>query len=169
VPNPSSSSAPSASNRSNHSSHATGAGPGGGSNTLWPVVAVVAVLLLLLAAPPVAKQSRRRRRRRARSPGRAVHGAWRETVDRLVESGAPVAGRQSPAEVVAAAPRSVRADVRGLSAVYDRAGYAPEIAAPADARAAWQHADGATRTLRAGLSHWRRLVARLDPRPLWRS
>jgi hypothetical protein len=144
---------------------ATGAG---GAVDVTPWVALAGgLLVVLLMTPPTAKALVRRRRRRARSPARAVHGAWLDTLDRLVESGTPVGSRTSSAQVVAATSGEVRTEVRYLATVHDRAGYAPEAAPPDDVGQAWHHANRAARALRAPMPVWRRVLARLDPRPLW--
>ena len=131
-------------------------------------VGVLALVLVLLLTPPVAKAGRRRRRRGSAAPAHAVHGAWRETRDRLTEVGAHAGPGASTGEVAAAAPARARGPVRALGDLLDRAGYAPEVTEPAQASAAWAHADSAAREVRAGLPWWRRALTVLDPRPLWR-
>ncbi|SHG83969.1 protein of unknown function [Jatrophihabitans endophyticus] len=141
--------------------------PGSGS-TLTVAGGAALVLVLLLATPPGVKAGRRRRRRRAPVPAHAIHGAWREAVDRLTEAGRHPPRGRTTSEVAASAPRPVRDDVRALGRLLDHAGYAPEAAGPQEAASAWRLADTVGRRVRADLPAWRRVRAALDPRPLRR-
>ncbi|GAB2466474.1 transglutaminase domain-containing protein [Jatrophihabitans fulvus] len=141
---------------------------GSGPGPLLLVAALAAVIVLLLAAPPGVKAGRRRRRRGAAVPAHAVVGAWRETADRLAELGRPPQRGRLTSEVAASAPEAARDEVRALGRLLDRAGYAPEAAGADDAAAAWRHADAARDRIHGQLSPVRRVLAALDPRPLWR-
>jgi transglutaminase-like putative cysteine protease len=146
-----------------------GTGPQSASSTNAGLLVAVAggAIVALGATPPVFKATRRRRRRGAARPARAVYGAWQEATDRLRELGV-ARGAAFTSETAARSPVSVRAEIRALGRLVDKAGYAPEDAPPADARSAWAHADATTRILRIGMPIWRRLLAALDPRPLRR-
>jgi transglutaminase-like putative cysteine protease len=152
------------------SGRADGAGTAGSaSNSAWTVWALGALgaLAVLLVAPPTLKAGRRRRRR-ARSPARAVYGAWQETLDRITEAGVRVRGGMSGGEVTSLAPPAARPYVATLAELLDRAGYAPEPAAPGAPRLAWANAVAGAAALRRGMSRRHRVRAWWDPRPLWR-
>jgi len=154
---------PSTSPRTNQADDASGT-----RTATWLGVAGLLLLLIVLVGSPAGKAGRRRRRRAAAVPAQAVYGAWRETNDRLSELGSPPPRGRSTHEVADSSPEPVRSSVRALGAILDRAGYAPEAAGPDDARSAWLHHDHAARTLRTGQKPLRRILAALDPRPLWR-
>lgn len=156
------------------------AGPGGGTGFdlgrlltgyATPGLAGFAGLLALAAAAvPLAKAWLRRRRRVRGDPGHRVLGAWRDTVDRLVEAGVPVTGADTTGEVAVATGQRlgdrVGQPVRRLARGHDAAAYAPgQRAAPA-AATAWQDADLVRRTLRDIRHPMARLRAACDPRPL---
>lgn len=146
-----------------------GHGAGSDSSAALPItVGGLAGMVVLLAIPPVAKAVRRTRRRRASTPGRAVVGAWRETLDRLTEAGVRAGPDRTSHEVAGVAPPGVRADVATLATLLDRAGYAPEPPGPGAAHAAWAHTSGVAATLARDRTPLRRLLVALDPRPLWR-
>jgi transglutaminase-like putative cysteine protease len=151
---------------------------GGGSGGTTVVVAAAAgglgLVLLALAvvcSPAAAKAWRRQRRRRAASPADRVVGAWRETVDRLVESGMAVSPALTAHEVAVEAHTRFpqRAGAVGqlvpLVGVAVCAPFEPEAAA---ADRAWHLAGVARSDLRRGSGPVRRVRAAVDPRPLVR-
>lgn len=127
-------------------------------------------LLGLLALPAVAKRLRRGRRRRAGSAATRIVGAWRETVDRLVELGMPVPSSLTASEVA----RETRArfplgagPVGQLVPLLAVAVYAPFEPDGAAADRAWRLAGDARSSLRRGTGPGRRLRVLVDPRPLF--
>jgi len=130
-------------------------------------IALLGGLVLILAVPAGAKAERRRRRRN-RPPARAVYGAWQETLDRIIESGIHVRGGMTGGEVTGVAPPIARPYVAELAGQLDRAGYAPEATDAATPRLAWANAAVVRTELRRGMHPLRRLLAWVDPRPLWR-
>ncbi|MGH3978657.1 MAG: transglutaminaseTgpA domain-containing protein [Pseudonocardiaceae bacterium] len=125
--------------------------------------------VLGLAAPilavPLSKLVRRSRRRHRGTPRTRALAAWREVVDRLVESGLPIGRSTTTADVVAAVPATPQ--LATLGALADRAAFAPDELPPDAADAAWRTGDQLCRALRARLSLPRRLRAAFDPRPLF--
>ncbi len=123
----------------------------------------------LFALPAAAKRWRRSRRRRAASASARVVGAWRETLDRLVELGMPVAPSLTASEVAARArdrfPQGAAA-VGQLVPLVAVAVYAPFEPEGAAADHAWRLASDARSSLRRGIGPGRRLRAMVDPRPL---
>ncbi|MEU1751955.1 transglutaminase-like domain-containing protein [Micromonospora matsumotoense] len=150
---------------------ATDARPGGG-DTPWPVgVAVlVGVVLLVGAAVPVAKSIRRRRRRGAVDPGRRALGAWRETVERLLDGGVAVTRSQTVGEVVGTVQgrfdESVAHAVRRLGRLHEEAAFAPGGINPSAADLAWTQADLIRAAVLRQLPPLARLRALLNPRSL---
>jgi transglutaminase-like putative cysteine protease len=150
---------------------AEGGGLGAARAAAYGGVAVGVVALGILCAPAAAKGWRRQRRRRAKSPAARVVGAWRETVDRLIEVGVPVTTAQTPAEVAAGArarfPQRAAAVTQmvPLVAVAVCAPFEPE---PAAADRAWDLVGVARADLRRGMGPARRARAAVDPRPLLR-
>ncbi len=147
-------------------------GPGGrGLATAAAVGSGLAFLLVLLvaAAPPTAKAWRRRRRRHAATAAAKVVGAWRETLDRLVEHGLPVGASLTASEVAERADERFpgrSAAVAGLVRLVGEAVCAPDEPDPAAADEAWHLAGVARSDLRRGTGLARRLGAAFDPRPL---
>lgn len=136
-----------------------------------PVLAgLLGLLALGAAAVPLAKAGLRRRRRATSDPGRRVLAAWRDTVDRLVEAGVPVAAADTAGEVAAATGARlgdrVGQPVRRLAVGHDATAYAPAQPAAPAAATAWQDADLVRRTLRDTRRPVARLRAALSPRPL---
>jgi transglutaminase-like putative cysteine protease len=130
----------------------------------WALIVGVAVVLAVLAVP-VGKALRRSRRRTRGTPRTRALAAWREVVDRLVESGLPVDRSSTTGEVLAAVPQAPQ-ELVTLGALADQAAFAPGELPPPAAHAAWQASDQLCRTLRSRLSRPRRLRATFDPRPL---
>lgn len=128
---------------------------------------LIGLVVLGLAAPilaiPLSKVVRRARRRHRGTPRTRALAAWREVVDRLVESGLPI-GRSTTGDVVAATPATPQ--LVALGALADRAAFAPDELPPDAADAAWRASDQLRRAIRGRLSLPRRLRAAFDPRPL---
>lgn len=135
------------------------------------VAGLVLLVLLSTAAVPVIKAFRRRRRSRLADPDRKAAAAWRDTQERLAESGLRIRTSQTPWEVVAAAEARFTPDphgaLRGLALLHDEAAYAADPITPTLAEAAWHQAGLARRWLAGRLSRIQRLRAAVDPRPLF--
>jgi hypothetical protein len=150
-----------------------GESDGGAGGVMAPAaaggLAAFAALAGLFALPAAAKHWRRWRRRHAASASARVVGAWRETVDRLVELGMPVAPSLTASEVAARArarfPQGAAA-VGQLVPLVAVAVYAPFEPEGAAADHAWRLASDARSSLRRGIGPGRRLRAMVDPRPL---
>jgi hypothetical protein len=150
-----------------------GESEGGGGGVLAPAAAGGMAACLALAGlfflPAAAKSVRASRRRRAEPASARVLGAWRETLDRLVELGVPVASSLTASEV---AQRARARFPQGASAVGQLvplvavAVYAPFEPEGAAADHAWRLASDARSSLRRGIGPGRRLRAMVDPRPL---
>jgi len=150
-----------------------GESDGGGGGVLAPAAAGGMAAFVALAGlfflPAAAKGLRASRRRRAESASARVIGAWRETLDRLVELGVPVASSLTASEV---AQRARARFPQGASAVGQLvplvavAVYAPFEPESAAADHAWRLASDARSSLRRGIGPGRRLRAMVDPRPL---
>lgn len=132
------------------------------------------VLLVVGAACVVvfAKHRRRRRRQTAPRPSDRIAGAWLELADRCREARVPLADRATPLEAARAllgaepATAAVRDDLFALVDTVDRAAY-HAIAPEADrANGAWVYCDNVVDALHGNRSAGRRLVMRVDPRPL---
>lgn len=166
---PSPSARPSSARASKHAGtakNAAGAAATRSARTLW-LTALLVALVLVVFSPPALKAGRRRRRR-SRPPARAVYGAWQETLDRFLESGTRMPSGMTAGEVAGAAPETARLYVTALAQLLDRAGYAPEPADIGLPRIAWTNAAAVGTALRSGRPPLKRLLAWLDPRPLWR-
>lgn len=136
------------------------------------LASLLGLLVLGAAAVPLAKRGLRRRRRTSADPDRRALGAWRDTLDRLIEAGLPVTAANTSGEVVSAAQHGlndrVTVPVRELARLQDAAAYAPDHLSTVEADAAWRHADQARRALRGSARPIARLRAALSPRPLLR-
>jgi transglutaminase-like putative cysteine protease len=168
--------APHGTNHGDHASRSHGTGMSG-NGSWWAVpvgiaAALLAVALLVALAVPPLKWHRRRRRRHAPAPGARVTGAWRDTVDRLVEHGLPTSPAMTAVELAESAPPHLHVQpgapqLTMLARLVDAARYSQEGVTAEDATEAWRAAD----TLRA---HWRpkspahRIRHAVDPRPLTR-
>jgi transglutaminase-like putative cysteine protease len=150
-----------------------GESDGGSGGVMAPAaaggMAAFVALAGLFALPALAKRWRSSRRRRAASASARVVGAWRETLDRLVELGVPVAPSLTASEVAARArarfPQGASA-VGQLVPLVAVAVYAPFEPEGAAADHAWRLASDARSSLRRGIGPGRRLRAMVDPRPL---
>ncbi|MCK2217263.1 DUF3488 and transglutaminase-like domain-containing protein [Actinomadura sp. ATCC 31491] len=114
----------------------------------WTLAAVAGGALVLAYAGLAAALPpwRRRRRRRAGSPEGRVLGAWRQARDDLGLAGDRAL---TAADVLAAQPPDVAADLRPLADLSNFARYAPDAVTDETAAAAWRHSDALRRTLRA--------------------
>lgn len=138
-----------------------------------PLVAVLTGLMLVTAVVVVlAKRSRRRRRRTTPDPRGRTLAAWRETVERLVESGLPVARSDTSVQVVTGTRGRFGPDagesIGKLARLRDLAAYSSAAVSASAGDTAWLHADLTRRSVRQALTRLRRLRAWLDPRPLLR-
>lgn len=139
---------------------ATGAGGAGG-------------LVLLFAGVVVGWKVRRARRRRSRGAAAArIAGAWDELADRYRDARVPTPLAATPLEAargyLQAEPtaEAVRAELLGLVATVDRAGYHPADPDDGEAVQAWRYCDAVVGALDVGRSRWQRILMRLDPRSL---
>jgi hypothetical protein len=121
---------------------------------------------------PFAKAAVRRHRRRLGGPDRRTFGAWRDSLDRLIEAGVGVAPADTSGEVAAAARQrfgdGVGVPVQRLALLHDEAAFAPGSLSELAAAAAWRYADHARREIHATLRTRDRLRAALSVRPVWR-
>lgn len=132
-----------------------------------------ALLVLTFAGLVViVKLLRRRRRRAAPVPATRVAGAWLELSDRCREAGVPLPQQTTPLEAARAyldtepsAP-AVRDDLLALVATVDRAAYHPQPPGEDRAEQAWRYSDRVVDALVSDRSIGRRLIMRVDPRPL---
>ena len=128
----------------------------------WTVLAlaiIAAPFLLVIAA----KLRRRSLRRRAKTVAGKITGGWSEFEDVIVDYGitpAAASTRSEVAAVVGGMPSRV------LAAVADRAVFAPEDPAAADADRVWYIVNELTRALGAKRTPWQRFKARVSLRSL---
>jgi transglutaminase-like putative cysteine protease len=140
------------------------------------------LLVLLVAAVPVLRRRRTGRRLDRGSPAERVVGAWTEVREALRLAGERPGDALSAAEVAALAaragppprpdtPREPLPDLVPLASAVNAVAFAgPAPVAGADARQAGALARAYHRALRRRFAPLRRLLWRLDPRPLfWRS
>ena len=139
------------------------AGAGIGSTLLVALLGCIVILV---------KWLRRRRRRAAAVPATRVAGAWLELSDRCREAGVPLARQTTPLEAARSyldtersAP-AVRDDLLALVATVDRAAYHPHPPDDERAEQAWRYSDRVVDALVSDRTIGRRLVMRVDPRPL---
>jgi len=128
----------------------------------WTVLglAIVAAPFLLVIA---AKVRRRSLRRRAATVTGKITGGWREFEDAIADYGitpAAASTRSEVAAVVGGMPSRV------LAAVADRAVFAPEDPAAADADRVWYIVKELTRAIGAKRTPWQRFKARVSLRSL---
>lgn len=127
------------------------------------VLLVAAIMVAPFGVVIAAKLQRRRARRGARSPAERIVGGWREFEDALVDRGrapAPAATRAETAALVGGM------SALAVATVADRAVFAPEAPAAADADAVWHDVDALTASLDEGRTRWQRLRARVSLRSL---
>lgn len=147
-----------------------------GRSLRWPLTAL-AVLVLVGVAPGV-KLVRRVRRQQAPRVSTQYAGAWLELVDRARDLGVDVPlGAPRPAQAAAIAgldTESPRDSARSgslarLAGVADSAIYGRGEADGGAARTYWVESLEVRRSLGADLPRWRRWLATLTPRSLFRS
>ncbi|MFD5599097.1 DUF3488 domain-containing protein [Leucobacter sp. NPDC058333] len=137
---------------------------------LWPILRAVGLSLLtlvLLALPllflPVAKRMRRNRRRAAVAPEERALGAWDELIDGFADTGRVASAQSSRRDVME--QLSVPSGT-WIAWTVDRAVYAHEGIADADAEQLWTMVDDELAARRAELGFWGRLRARYSLRSL---
>lgn len=158
-------------------------GPGGGAIAGSVGGGLAAALLLAGAGLLLLRLLLRRSRARAAPPGRVL-GAWAEVNDALVLAGAAPAPHLTVAEVAEQAVRVAKRSpgakhakrslppipsLSGLAAEVNAVGFAGATVHEIDEQAAadaWASAVAYTRALRARRPWWRRVLWRIDPRPL---
>jgi transglutaminase-like putative cysteine protease len=154
-------------------------GSGGGGGPAGPVGtgAFVSLAVVIAAAAAVAgivgAKAARRGRRRQGGAAQRIAGAWREALDRLVESGVEVPASSTATDVAGAAGSSgvapaVAAPLGRLAGIANRARFDGRSPGDDDAGAAWSAQDEMAAALRTGRSRIGRLRAAVDPRPLLR-
>jgi len=124
---------------------------------------VLAIILAPFALVVAAKLRRRRLRRRAPDVLQRISGGWQEFEDSVVDHGLSPAASATRSEVASIAG-GVQSQV--LAAVADRAIFAPDEPAEADADSVWRAVDELQTALDAGLTRWQRLRARISLRSL---
>ena len=136
--------------------------------------ASVLLIAVLAAIVMIIKWLRRRRRRSAPVAATRVAGAWLELSDRCHEAGVPLPQQTTPLEAARAyletepsAP-AVREDLLALVATVDRAAYHPQPPGDERAEQAWRYSDRVVDALVSDRSIGRRVIMRVDPRPLRR-
>ncbi len=148
---------------------------------------VLALLVAIVVAVVLLRAARRRSRMDSGSPPQRVLGAWAEVLDALLLAGSPPAAHLAAVEVAAHAsavaeaapgrrhsrsPRPAAPPLEDLATAVNAVGFAGGTSGPpggADelvAAGARNHALAYVRALRARRSWWRRLLWRIDPRPL---
>jgi transglutaminase-like putative cysteine protease len=172
-------------------------GPAAGEGRAGPRAAViaggvggtlVAVLVLCLLAIGLLRIGQRRRRLDRGSPPQRVLGAWREVLDALALAGASPPAHLAAGEVAEHAgavakatpgrrhtrrPRPAAPQLGELASLVNAVSFGapvggPPVADDSTAAAAKTRATGYATALRARRPLWRRLLWRVDPRPLWR-
>lgn len=150
------------------------AGRGVGLGVIAAGTGVGAALLAAVLGGVVifVKWLRRRRRRSAAAAATRVAGAWLELSDRCREAGVPLPLQTTPLEAARAyletersAP-AVRDDLLALVATVDRAAYHPQPPGDERAEEAWRYSDHVVDALVSDRNIGRRLIMRVDPRPL---
>ncbi|MEU6592091.1 transglutaminaseTgpA domain-containing protein [Streptomyces sp. NPDC046881] len=133
------------------------------------VLGVLVVLVIVLPALIALEKWRRRRRRRTGPPSRQIVGAWRNSTDRLTETGMTLPRSLTALEVAGRAELRLgdtAAPVAVLAPLVTEALFSPVEPSPEAVAQAWQ-ADAA---LRAALRRKRgaaaTVAALFDPRPL---
>jgi Transglutaminase-like superfamily/TgpA N-terminal domain len=145
-------------------------GGGGVAGLMLGLLVLPALVPVLLVAGWLAKLVRRRRRRTRGGPREQILGAWRESRDRLLESGRAPARSQTPADAArehSLVPGGADGPLLQLAPLVDRAVFAPWEPDAADATAAWAAYDRLRAALNRAAESWTRPVRALDPRPLW--
>jgi transglutaminase-like putative cysteine protease len=163
----------------------TGVGGPGAGIIAGGIGGGVVLLLILFLVVIMALRLRRRSQLARGSPPERVLGAWDEVLDTLVLAGAPPPEHLAVAEVAdhaqlvaggvpgrrhARRPRPAAPGLHELARNVNEVGFAGELSSTDEvtAFAAGAQARAFERALRAGLPWWRRLLWRVDPRPLRR-
>ena len=126
------------------------------------LIALAALSVALLFVLASRKRIRAARRRRNRDPRGRLLGAWRESIDMLVESGLPELSTMTSAEIATLTGEQFGsipgAQVVALGEAANAAAYSvATVIAPAEADAAWV----AQRTLRRSVRHQLSISARM--------
>ena len=138
----------------------------------WVIALLLPAALLALAIGGVllAKWLQCRRRQTRGSPGQRITGAWQETARRLQENGLVVRPSQTPSEVgdlaVDRFGREAGGTVSTLAPLVTAAWYAQDPPELDTVVAAWALERELASILDGRRSWPRRLLARIDPRPL---
>ncbi len=149
----------------------------GNSLATWilPVLVIGFILLwaLIFVLVIVATKARRRiRRRRHTNVAGRVEGAWADARDRLVESGVEVSSTMTMAEIVEAGNLELGSEIvaplRAMVPDVSQTLYGQHPPAAETASRAWEQADNFSFTLRSSRTVSRRILAKLNPRPLLR-
>jgi uncharacterized membrane protein YoaK (UPF0700 family) len=125
---------------------------------------VIAVSGLGLALIALIKR-RKTAQRRANPPREAVIGAWRDVLDRLVETGVVSTSTMTIEEVVQATESSSAA-LAGLYRPVNRALYSDSEITDSDREQAWRARDRFVSSLNRRFSFRQRVMQAVDPRPL---
>jgi transglutaminase-like putative cysteine protease len=138
-----------------------------GALAVSALVAGGLVAALAAAALVVACAKARRRRHRARDgpPAQRIAAGWQQVVGRLRDLRlAPVPPPSATRlDTARRAPGAARDLLVALAGQADAAAFGASTPSDADARHHWRRVELAERVLGEGLSHWRRLRARLAP------
>ncbi|NDR53579.1 transglutaminase-like domain-containing protein, partial [Actinomyces sp. 565] len=142
--------------------------PAGLPTAVVAAIGAAAGTVLLLAAILAAKALRRARRRRRDGVERAL-GAWDEVVDRALDLGrrtpAGLTRREAAARLAAGFPR---ADLPRFARAIDAQVFAAGDPSSYDLNQIWESADAIVPVMASDRPRWRRLLARLSPRSLFR-
>lgn len=137
------------------------------------VVGFIALWALVFVLVIVATKARRRmRRRRHTNVAGRVEGAWADARDRLIESGIDVENTMTMAEIVEAGNLELGSEIvaplRAMVPDVSQSIYGQHPPAAETASRAWEQADNFSFTLRSSRTVTRRILAKLNPRPLLR-
>jgi transglutaminase-like putative cysteine protease len=162
-----------------------GTGPGAGVIAGGIGGGMVLLVVLLIGVIAFLRFLRRRSQLSRGSPPQRVLGAWDEVLDSLLLAGSPAPPHLAAAEVAVHAgevaqtvptrrhtrrPRPAAPPLTELADKVNAVGFAGGASAPDEVAAFGARAQALEyeRALRAGRPWWRRLVWRIDPRPLFR-
>ena len=143
---------------------------------LFVVGGIIALIAAVVLGIVLAKRIRRGKRRSTGSPARRIAAAWQEVRDRLREAGHPTRASQTPAEVaeqIGALPSGkgglgpARDALTELSVLVTSAVCAPTGPTPVAAKRAWALHDTVVKALAERRPLWARILAAVDPRPLF--
>jgi transglutaminase-like putative cysteine protease len=151
---------------------AEGAGWGAGRAVAAGAGALILLFVVLGGTVVLAKLTRRRTRRSAPETADRVAGAWLELADRCMEAQVPLQQQATPKEAARAylatepSATAVGGDLLALVDEVDRAAYHRDPPRDEQADQAWKYCDRVVDALVSERSVGRRIVMRLDPRPL---